>query len=126
MDKHIEVYVASPAWVYKDSGHPLEHHLSIEFLAEDDMGAVQASVKWARERHEAIMKGYGEGSFFSSIKVYRKRIEAPGEDGSIGTRTWGCIFEWKYDWPGTLEDQIGSFLDRSWSGVTPVGIEPAS
>jgi len=115
--KSIQVYVAAPAWVYKDNGESLEHSLSIEFLSDSDFGAVEEAIKWALERHEAIMKDYGGGAFFSSIKVYTKAISEPDDTGYIRTVTTGQLFEWKYDWPGTIEQYVEAAKSRGLSSI---------
>jgi len=114
--KAIQVYVAAPAWVYTDAGEQMETKLEIEFLANSDLEAVEAAIKWARNRHEAIMKDYGGGAFFGSIKVYTKQISELQEDGFISVAT-GMIFEWKYDWPGTIEDWVATARSRDLSSL---------
>ena len=103
----VRVYAVSPAWGYKVDGEMLEHRLHQEFLADSPWEAVRAGVAWARNRHENLMGDYGEGSTLSSIKVHEKRICRPDKNGFISTGIVGfAIFEWKNDWPGTLDEYV--------------------
>jgi len=116
--KELHVYTAAPAWSYtEESGERREHSLHVDFLEDSHAGAVEAAIVWAKERHEALMGDYGKNSVLSSIKVFEKRICRPDGNGHISTGLIGfSIFEWKNDWPGTLEDWVGMKMRKMVAG----------
>jgi len=108
----VDVYVASPAYVFPCGQEYRETHLSIEFVADSPHEAIKQAREWSLNRLEAVMKAMYPGCFLGSLKVYGKRIGRSCADGWIGTYTQGCIFEWKHDWPGTFEQWMESASAR--------------
>jgi hypothetical protein len=108
----MDVYVASPAYVFPCGQEYRETNLSIEFLADNDVEAVKQARDWAFNRLEAVMKAMYPGCFLGSLKVYTKRIGRACADGYIDTYTIWCVFEWKHDWPSTLEQSMESVFAR--------------
>jgi hypothetical protein len=117
--KEVLVFVASPAYAYREkdgefAGQMLEKQMDQEFIADSYGEAVKHAIAWAHNRFEAIIKDWYNESFFSSIKVYVKSIGRSQENGQLDTHNHGCFFEWKYDWPGTLEEYSNDWVN----GVT--------
>ncbi len=94
----MKMYAASVAFVY---GPPMREHSShIEFLAKDDRDAIESAARFARNREKAF-----EWTF-AALKVGRFEPEVIAEDGMFQGSHRGSFFEWKYDWPDTLEQRI--------------------
>ncbi len=109
----IYVYVASPAFAYRETnkksdlcGMMLERSLSFEFITSSYSEAIDKAIAWSKNRFETVIKDYYDESFFSSLKIHIREISAIEEDGSSNGGSRGTCFEWKYDWPGTLEDWV--------------------
>jgi hypothetical protein len=124
----IIVYVASVSYVYydEDEGGMRERGSDIEFVtnlgskhfpirakAENHAAAVDAACAWAKNRYEAVYKNMLKRCEIGCIKIYQKCIGVPEQSGYIPTHTLGCLFEWKYDWPGTQEQYVQSFKDKT-------------
>jgi len=111
----IYVFESSPAYAYRETGgnfagQMLETSLRKQFLADSRYEAVVKAVAWAKERYKNYMKDAYNQSFFSSIKVYIKSIGRIDENGNaLDGSTGVLLFEWKYDWPGTLDSYIKLF-----------------
>jgi len=106
-----------PAYVYfdKEQDRHLETHLNQLFISDSYADAVDQGVAWARNRFENVIKDFYEQSVLGSIKISEKIIARPDTNGFIDTRSSFCFFEWKYDWPGTLEGYVRSFKRRESS-----------
>lgn len=94
--KSITVFIVHAYWTTMN--------LSIEFLAPTRYRAIKAGLAWVKNR-EKELKDLGT---LTTIKVWTKQISPPSRGGYIRTFTTGCIFEWKYDWPGSLEDYFSN------------------
>lgn len=111
----IYVFESAPAYAYretegKSAGQMFETSLRKQFLADSQYEAVVKAVAWAKERYESYMKDAYNKCFFSSIKVYLKSIGRIDENGkTLDGNNGVCLFEWKYDWPGTLDSYIKAF-----------------
>lgn len=88
-----------------EKGHCLETSLPIEFKAEGWKKAVQDAVRFARNR-ERNLKGWK----FVCLKLGEFDPSPIEPDGSFVPSRRANFFEWKYDWPGTLEERIESDL----------------
>lgn len=114
----IIVFVASPVYTYREhegmmlEGMMLEKSLSLEFLANSHKEAIDKAIAWAKDRYENYIKDSYKESFFSSIKVYTKEIGFIDEDGTGHTKNHMFFFEWKHDWPGTLEQYVAKAIWR--------------
>ena len=114
-DKSMIVFSVKPAWIYRsNSGEMRETHLQIDFLADTYGEAIHAGIKWARNRHDNIMKDLYEDCSLGSIKIGCRRISTPSEDGYISTTYLGSFFEWKCGngYP-TPEDRARS-CEKNW------------
>jgi hypothetical protein len=111
--QHLEpvvVYVARVSYVYLDEKCMRETSSSIDFLAKNANDAIDALVAWANNRYNAIYKDMYKNCEIGCLKLYQKQICQPETSGFINTHTIGFVlFEWKYDWPGTLKSYIKSF-----------------
>lgn len=88
-------------------GHRLETSLNIEFKAENHKKAVQDAVRFARNREHTF-----EDWMFCCVKVGRFEPEPIMADGALMQASMPNFFEWKYDWPGTLEERIESLSEK--------------
>lgn len=110
--KHNEyqIYKAIPGYVYKeDDGSMVETKLSCQFIADTNGQAVQEAIAFSKDRFKNIYKNYYKDSFLGSLKVYLEHI-APLNNGVITASKCMPIFEWKYDWPVSLELCLESFI----------------
>jgi len=104
-----------PAYAYRETEGPLsgmmvETHLDQEFLAGTYLEGLDGAIAWARERERVSMSELYPGSFLSSIKVSLKYIGRVDTEGVCSTRSTGVFFEWKYDFPGTLDGSRGMWV----------------
>jgi hypothetical protein len=106
---YVLVYVASAAYIFRVDGEMREQHLDCEFLANSPSLAVRHAAIWARDREKVLAEI--DGRELSSLKVYTKRIGRLAKDKRFGTRTMMCLFEWKCDFPGTLDQTIESEIE---------------
>ncbi len=88
-----------------------EERLSTPIYAANKHQAIDAAVFWANDRLQAI-------DFFEKItciKVFNYIISTWQPDIPLMTAamTLSCIFEWKYDWPSSLEQTISIFKERN-------------
>lgn len=81
---------------------PLRERASdIIFKAKTRKEAVEAAVRFARNRERAFPEWR-----FSAIKVGEFTPRPIAADGALFPANGFFFFEWKYDWPGTLEERI--------------------
>jgi hypothetical protein len=110
------VYVASVSYVYydEDEGGMRERSSDIEFVAENPATALDAACAWAKNRYEAVYKEMYKRCQIGGIRLYQKQIGVPEPSGYIPTHTVGfCMFEWKFDRPGTLELYVQEFKRKA-------------
>ena len=85
-------------------GEKGEHGMEQLYCAVTDAEAVRAAVAWGNERATAL------GWILGCLKVHHYEIKTPEENGHIRSgRVPFHLFEWKYDWPGTLEQYVTAF-----------------
>lgn len=85
----------------------LETNLNIEFKAESRKKAVQAAVRFARDRRRTFPEWR-----FCCLKVGPFEPAPITPDGVLVPPRLANFFEWKYDWPGTIEERIESIPER--------------
>jgi len=107
MDK-VQVYYVKASYPYydKEQGMMVETSLTQEFIAADKKHAIDVGVAWAKNRFENVFKDFYSKSCLGSVKIGNKSIGYGLQDGTIDTFVCPYFFEWKYDYPGTLEDWI--------------------
>jgi hypothetical protein len=89
-----------------------ERSTDIRFRREDDSHRLAAlnAVSWYNNRHKAFPECFPE---LWCLKLYLLHIPLILPDGSLSFHeNGGCVFEWKYDWGGTIEDYIEARLRR--------------
>lgn len=84
-----------------------EKSLNIEFKAKNRKAAVEDAYRFARNREKNL-----EGWILSCLKVGRFKPEPIDQDGYYRSGSWLSFFDWKYDWPGTIEERIESLLEK--------------
>ncbi len=85
-----------------------EHGLQQLYLAPNEVEAVRMAVAWGQERAKALEW------FLGCIKVHHYIIHTPEPSGYIRSGAVPFyLFEWKYDWPGTLEQYVKSFEENA-------------
>jgi hypothetical protein len=96
MLKYKHVYTAFVYFNYmtKDGGREMQ--LDIDFVASGEKGAIKTAVAWSENRLPVIRECH-QDAFVSCIKVSHKQICYADDNGYIGTRHIGDLFEWKYD-----------------------------
>lgn len=84
------------------------------FTAENEVDAVDSAIRWSKRTLEHTVKDWDghPDSFIGCIKVYPKVVGEIDKDG-VNTNRFGLsFFEWKYDWPGTLENYVEKFKGK--------------
>ncbi len=80
---------------------------NIEYDAESDANAVRDAARFAANRCRAF-----DGWEFTAIKVGHFRTAPIAPDGMLTMNNHGAnFFEWKCDWPETLEERIYDRLE---------------
>ena len=98
--------------VYRTPEGMRETGLRMLFEAEDEVQAVEQAVDWCHGRVDNLKDMYDHPSF-GAIKVgsYTIGIYDP-EKRQFETRRGFPFFEWKCDWPGTLDAYVESFKSK--------------
>lgn len=110
--KEFTCFHVSIGLVYPTEKGLREMQLEQHFLAPSNADALRAAVAWAREREKALNLTPGEKHLFSSIRVGSWSILAPEQNGFIKSGYNGYFFEWKIDWPGTLDEYVAMASTR--------------
>jgi len=84
-----------------------EKALHIEFKAKSRKAAAKDAVRFAKNREKTF-----EGWEFSCLKLGLFDPEPIAADGSYQQASLCNFFEWKYDWPGTIEERIEVLSER--------------
>lgn len=82
-------------------GMSFEHGFDVVFIDKDNAAAVKSAARFAKGRERQL------GWRFVAVKVGEFVPFEVGKDGHYTPAERGIFFEWKYDWPGTLEERIG-------------------
>lgn len=90
-------------------------NLSTLFEADGVADAIRAAVAWARNRADALTDDvYGCAFEIGCIKLHAVQIARPEPRGYIPAwRVPFHLFEWKHDWPGTLDQYVASAIQRT-------------
>ena len=109
----VEVFTSQVSYVYQDRGGEWpgdngmrETSLNTEFIASDPGEAIDMAVLHAQERLKNCMSEMYEKCSLGCIKVGTKVIARFAPDGATRTRNHAAFFEWKCDYPGTMQDWI--------------------
>jgi hypothetical protein len=100
----MKTYWALVAWIV-ELGRENAH--TIEFKAESRKKAVEAAARFARNRERTF-----DGWVFCCVKVGIFDPEPIAPDGMLSQSHLPNFFEWKYDWPGTLEERIEDLSEK--------------
>ena len=106
----MNLYTIQVHFLVTHEGEKREESLSTPIYAKDKHQAIDAAVFWANDRLQVDL--FEE---ISCIKVFNYIISTWQPDIPLMTAAMSlsCIFEWKYDWPGTLEQTIAIFKKRN-------------
>ena len=102
----MKTYYASPAFLYNHKGRRYERSLPIRFLAENDVEAIRAAIRFARNRAMAFDWECG------SLKVAALILMPIAASGYLGSHEGVTFFEWKCDWPGTIDGHVEAFRNK--------------
>ena len=110
---NVFVFSAHSAFAYRETegehkGMMLETSLSFQFTAPSYSDAIDSAIRWANNRFENVIKDSYSEAVLSSLKVRAVQIGPIDENGGGLPSSLGTFFEWKYDWPGTLEQYVAS------------------
>ena len=86
-----------------------ETALKVEYTAQSHKEAVKAAVRFGHNRAKEF------GWTFCCVKVGTFNPQPITPEGYYQQAFGGHFFEWKYDWPGTLEDWIEMKLSKEAS-----------
>jgi len=83
------------------------------FLADDDVQAVWQSVEWCEERTRVLGDVYAQ-AVFGAVKVHGFTVGEydPIRKAFLTRRHFMPIFEWKCDFPGTLQEYVEAFAAK--------------
>ncbi len=73
------------------------------FLAEDHKDAILSAIRFWEGRQRAYSEHFGK---LLCLKVYRAQVGIINTKGELTSKTLWGIFEWKYDFPGSLPDHV--------------------
>lgn len=93
-----------------------ERQMQFFLTAPNPVEAVRATYRRWEDRHKAVPEYFGE---LWCIKLHHYTIGPVAEDGTTDSPRGMCIFEWKYDWPGTLEERIQSLAKFTANAPSP-------
>lgn len=117
MNQPLTVYQVHVAFIFKDeeSGEMQETSLSAIFQELTPFHAIRAGAAWAQNRLPIMVSDMVNDSISSvkigSVKINTYEIAFPEKDtGYIGSKSTGKFFEWKYDFPGTLDEYVKTTL----------------
>ena len=121
--KDIFIFVATTAYVYEAEGGPLkgqmvETHHTFRFVAENAYESLRKAVAHTREGYDAYFKDAYKKCAIGSIKVGTECIgNIDLETGRSSSQYYGKFFEWKMDFPDTLDQRVENFFDKEDTGV---------
>lgn len=102
-----KAYWSDVRFVFPTDEGPRETSMMIEYLAESDGEALHSAVRFARDRERCFRDNKYS---FSSLKTGRFQPDHIAQGGTFSQpRGWG-FFEWKNDWPGSLDERIAAFV----------------
>lgn len=107
----MKTYSAHLSYVYKTDKGLRESDSEHIFLAEDHKAALlamQPLLKWAEKQYAQFYPG----AFVGCIKLHEYFIAPPKADGSCNDTGLVQFFEWKHDWPGTLDDWVATKIEK--------------
>ena len=106
----MNLYMIQVSFLITHEGEKREERLSTPIYAKDKHQAIDAAVFWANDRLQAI------DSFedIVCIKVFNYIISTwePEPPLITAAMTTFRIFEWKYDWPSSLQETVDIFKER--------------
>jgi hypothetical protein len=105
---YVAVYHLDVRYIYlsKEPGDKgmREKSMTQYFIADNHYQAVVSAVAWAKGRFEAVIKDSYKNASIGSITVGEYFIGDLQPDSRISSGYAGHFFEWKCDFPITLED----------------------
>lgn len=78
-----------------------ERALFIHFQAKSHKEAVEDAIRFAKNREREF-----QGWVFSCLKVGRFQPTQIDAEGYYSSPNGFGFFEWKYDWPGTIDERV--------------------
>ena len=84
-------------------GRGTGREMVVTYSSPSDHQAVVDAIRFAEGRVKALPELVCK---FTAVKVYRFCPQPISEDGGCHNGIFGQLFEWKCDWPGTLEEYV--------------------
>ena len=106
----IHYFQARIGYAYKENEEIFEKPLITNFLAGNYEIAIRGAVLHAYERYENYLKDSYPLCFLANIKVHLMSMQPIQSDGSILPAVIHKVFEWKHDFPNSLNDHIESAI----------------
>ena len=82
-------------------GRGTGREMVVTYSSSSDHQAVLDAIRFAKGRVEVLPELVCK---FTAVKVYRFCPQPISDDGGCHNGIFGQLFEWKCDWPGTLEE----------------------
>ena len=102
MSSEKPIFKVTVAFVYPTPEGLREHSLGVLYRSTSEK-AVHLGLLWAKNRTEALGPEFG---VVACVKVYGYSICAPDDKGYIASGSMGNLYEWKYDWGTTFEQEL--------------------
>ena len=99
-------------YAYKENEEIFEKTLITNFLAENYELAIKMAVRHANERYKNYLKDAYISCFLANIKINLMCMQPIQSDGSILPSFVYNFFEWKCDFPGSLDDYIKTTIRK--------------
>jgi hypothetical protein len=120
----IQFFEVEMAYVYRERDgerRRFEGSRRHQYLADGWNDILESGVRAAKASYAQI-KGFSDDEEwpyheevldFVCVKIFERYIGVVNEDGRCNrTKSTGCLFEWKYDWPCTLDEQLDSKINK--------------
>jgi hypothetical protein len=105
------IYFTREAWPAekRDDGRTFEREAISTFRALKDQDAIEAFIRRAEYLTKTLPEHYPE---LWAVKIYRQEIGFVTNEGYLERLPQGPIFEWKYDWPGSIQSYADTEIHK--------------
>jgi hypothetical protein len=103
--KEKPIFEVSVYFVHKTEEGPRERSLSILYRAKNEKWAIIQGLAWAENRDKSCFSEFG--GKIACVKIHAFEVYEPDATGYIRSGRFPFhIYEWKYDWGTTFEQEL--------------------